>query len=110
MQLLVFGIGHKLTANELLCHHRRHGDQAPAGGCHAQLLVFGSFCSSLYHKGSDLDLTITGRWRNRHGQLLEMVRVIQIMQKCIFMYNLLLLLVPFSCVCRDRDGVCLQDA
>jgi DNA polymerase sigma len=36
--------------------------------------VFGSFCSSLYHKGSDLDLTITGRWRNRHGELLDMVR------------------------------------
>jgi predicted nucleotidyltransferase len=36
-------------------------------------MLFGSFCSGLWHKGSDLDLTITGRWRNRHGQLLDMV-------------------------------------
>jgi hypothetical protein len=39
--------------------------------------VFGSFCSHLFHKGSDLDLTITGRWRNRHGDLLEMVSHVQ---------------------------------
>jgi DNA polymerase sigma len=35
--------------------------------------VFGSFCSRLFHKGSDLDLAITGRWRNNRGALLEMV-------------------------------------
>eukprot|EP00878_Enallax_costatus_P025364 GHUV01027135.1.p1 GENE.GHUV01027135.1~~GHUV01027135.1.p1 ORF type:complete len:293 (+),score=34.25 GHUV01027135.1:344-1222(+) len=40
--------------------------------CLARVDVFGSFCSSLYHKGSDLDLTITGRWRDRHGHVLDM--------------------------------------
>ncbi|WIA15235.1 hypothetical protein OEZ85_001910 [Tetradesmus obliquus] len=50
----------------------RYGDQAPPGQCLAQLHVFGSFCSGLYHKASDLDLTIIGRWRNRHGTLLDM--------------------------------------
>ncbi|WIA35435.1 hypothetical protein OEZ86_003876 [Tetradesmus obliquus] len=50
----------------------RYGDQAPPEQCLAQLHVFGSFCSGLYHKASDLDLTIIGRWRNRHGTLLDM--------------------------------------
>jgi hypothetical protein len=53
---------------------RRYGDQSPPGECLARLVVFGSFCSRLFHKGSDLDLTITGRWRNNRGTLLEMVR------------------------------------
>lgn len=38
-----------------------------------ELLLFGSFSSGLWHDGSDLDLTICGRWRNRRGQVLEMV-------------------------------------
>lgn len=60
----------------------RHGEQAGTG-CLAQVLVFGSFWSGLYHKGSDLDLTITGRWRNRHGQLLDMVGAGTHMASCL---------------------------
>eukprot|EP00879_Flechtneria_rotunda_P009972 GHRR01010428.1.p1 GENE.GHRR01010428.1~~GHRR01010428.1.p1 ORF type:complete len:233 (+),score=67.02 GHRR01010428.1:248-946(+) len=40
--------------------------------CLAEVHVFGSFCSAMYHKGSDLDLTLMGRWRDRHGHPLDM--------------------------------------
>lgn len=56
------------------CRYHQHGRSNGSNEqCLAQLMLFGSFCSGLWHKGSDLDLTITGRWRNRHGQLLDMV-------------------------------------
>lgn len=56
------------------CRYHQHGcSNGSNEQCLVQLMLFGSFCSGLWHKGSDLDLTITGRWRNRHGQLLDMV-------------------------------------
>lgn len=53
---------------------RSYGEAVGGSGSLVSLHMFGSFCSSLYHEESDLDLTITGQWRDRRGQLLDMVR------------------------------------
>jgi hypothetical protein len=71
----MYTIMHCLQGYCAACRYHHHGhSNGSSEQCLAQLLLFGSFCSGLWHKGSDLDLTLTGRWRNRHGQLLCVVR------------------------------------